>query len=266
MVRPGLFSHRLSPEYRFLSTVNADPMNFPHFFGSAFSRPSVGYLHDMTNFEQRSGPTSESTEPCVSPGEFVLAGRDLTHSEAQSLRARGLLTPVLFDLYATSSPGTEERARAAAHYLKPQSRRVAILHRLTAAWIYGCSAAPEAIECSVGGRSGHRFGPEEVPFVRHRFTRYTPYDDLNIGGVRVTTPLRTCVDIAVHDGGRRADLVLATLLRATEYGCGPPSVCAALAALPRVKFRQRAMERVLRLGPREARGALKSSSAWVENR
>lgn len=203
----------------------------------------------MTFPHRDTAPNPHVVEDRAGPEELIVAGRDLTEAEAHVLVARGILAPVLREVYSTVPPTPEVRAAAVAHYLKPHSRRVAIIHRLTAAWIYGCAGTPFYVECSVNGRSAHRFGPEEIRYIRHRFMRYSPYDDLRIGELRVTTPLRTCVDLAVHDPGPRGDTALATMLRATELGCAPQTVCLALKALPRLKFRQYAVERVLSLAP-----------------
>ncbi|WP_030014155.1 hypothetical protein [Curtobacterium sp. S6] len=220
----------------------------------------------MTIPHRDTASTPHLAETLKGPGRLILAGRDLTQAEAHGLVARGLLAHVLREVYSTVPPNPQVRAAAVAHYLKPHSQRVAIIHRLTAAWIYGCAVAPFYVECSVNGRSAHRFGADEIRYIRHRFMRYSPYDDLRIGDVRVTTPLRTCVDLAVHDPGARGDAALATMLRATDLGCPPQTVCLALNALPRLKFRQHAVQRVLRLGPPPDSAATPTAEASAANR
>ncbi|MGK4064674.1 hypothetical protein AB0Y14_01215 [Rothia sp. HC945] len=179
-----------------------------------------------------------------SPPSLVIAGLHLTEAEALLLTARGLLVPHVNSVYGSTPPCPESRATAAALHLRPLSRQRAILHRLTAAWIYGCAPPPALLECTAFGPSGLTLDPVESAFVRHRYTTYTTYEALRIGPLRVTTPLRTCVDLAAFGQDKHGDTALATLLRAPGLGCAPETVCAALEAVPRLAFRKRAVRRV----------------------
>lgn len=179
-----------------------------------------------------------------SPPWLVIAGLHLTQAEALLLTARGLLVPHVNSVYGSAPPCPESRATAAALHLRPMSRQRAVLHRLTAAWIYGCAPPPALLECTAFGPSGLTLDPVESTFVHHRYTTYTKYEALRIGPLRVTTPLRTCVDLAAFAQDKRGDAALATMLRAPGLGCAPETVCAALDAVPRLAFRKRALRRI----------------------
>lgn len=187
----------------------------------------------------------------VYPKDLILAGVHVTESEACLLAGRGLLAHIVHSVYSTSMPSPELRGHAVGLHLRPASRQNVTVHRLTAAWIYGCAPTPDCFECSVGGSSGHHFDDRELPYVSHRYTSYSKYEIVPAGPVTVTTPLRTCVDLAVSDGGNACDNALATLMRAPVFGCAPPVVVAALRAVPRLRGRDRAIRRVEDLSPGE---------------
>ncbi|WP_129657882.1 hypothetical protein [Rothia halotolerans] len=183
------------------------------------------------------------------PPQLLRGGLDLTESEAQALAARAVLFPLLHGIYATRRPTPRLRGWAAGLLLRPASRSTLLLHRMTAAWIYGCAPEPRLLECSARRTLTHKFHRWEEAFVTRRFTGYSRFEDLGCGPVRATTPLRTCADLALFARGPRADVAIATMLRAPELGCSPPVVEAALHALRRVPHRAEALERIRRLAP-----------------
>lgn len=183
------------------------------------------------------------------PPQLLRGGLELTEAEAQALAARRTLHPLLHGIYSIGAPTPSLRGWAAGLLLRPASRDALVLHRMTAAWLYGCAPPPRLVECSARRTTTHKFHRWEESFVLRRFTGYSPFEDLRCGPVRTTTPLRTCADLALHCTGSRADLAIATMLRAPGLGCSPPVVEAALAALPRAPHRAEALTRVRRLAP-----------------
>lgn len=220
-----------------------------------FSYGEMGRMHNDSPTECTVSPRPETlwevhfAELGCPPG-ILLAGVHLTEAEAQALAARGLLAPILHRVYSSSAPSPQLRGYAAGLHLRALSRRRSVLHRLTAAWIYGCAAPPRYLECTVNGNDGHKFGAQELRYVRHRYLSYSRFEVNRVGPVLVTTPLRTCVDLAAFDATPAGDSALATFIRAPSLGCSPRVLCAALAAVPRLKFRRQAIERVHQLAPK----------------
>lgn len=111
----------------------------------------------------------------------------------------GLLQRVYADSYVRwdIDPDPVCRALAAAHCLTGRLVERAMLGRLTAAWIYGCAPAPHRLQLLIDHR---RRTTALAPFsaaVLHE-VRLGPEDGMDIAGIRVTTPLRTAMDLARH--------------------------------------------------------------------
>ncbi|WP_022885157.1 type IV toxin-antitoxin system AbiEi family antitoxin [Glaciibacter superstes] len=104
--------------------------------------------------------------------------------------------------------GQEMRARAAG--LLVPSR--AIAECLTAAWIYGACQEPTRHQFFVSPHA--RVAVHTSARYLLRELRCAPTDLQNLGGTRVTTPVRTIVDLARNESvpDDRAILAMATLL------------------------------------------------------
>jgi len=81
-----------------------------------------------------------------------------------------------------------------------------------------------------------------------------PFDVNLVGGVPVTTPLRTALDIAVHGEDRDAVAILRAIGRDRELDCPLRLVEAALLNASRVPGKTRALSRV-RAARRPVEGA-----------
>ena len=109
--------------------------------------------------------------------------------------------------------GCSNRALAASQLVPPR----AIAEQLTAAWIYGVTPEPRRHQFCVliGARTTALWSPR----VRVREIVRTPDDVRTISGVRVTTPLRTAVDLARYTPTSIATFNLTALLaRLLHYG------------------------------------------------
>ena len=118
--------------------------------------------------------------------------------------------------------GCGARAVAASRLVPPR----AIAERLTAAWIYGC--APEPLRHQFCVLIGARTTAVWSPRVQLREIVRSPDDLRTVSGVRVTTPLRTAVDLARYaPPSASAPAVAALLARLLHFG-GYPDVSAAV--------------------------------------
>lgn len=121
----------------------------------------------------------------------VLSPRDLPLAELCSARLDG----EVFSLGDFWCPVDElddcpSRARAAGLLVSPR----AIAERLTAVWIYGLAPEPGQHQFCVNVSARMHLVPS--PRLRIREVRCAPDQVQTISGLRVTLPLRTCVDLA----------------------------------------------------------------------
>ncbi|SIM79670.1 Uncharacterised protein [Mycobacteroides abscessus subsp. abscessus] len=87
--------------------------------------------------------------------------------------------------------------------------------------------------------------------MQRRYLRHTRYEDQRIGPVRVSTPLRTAVDLTRGPLSPAARSALATLMLHPRLRVSPEAIAVALRAQPRLSARDRALATL-----REVAGAL----------
>ncbi len=180
--------------------------------------------------------------------ELYEPSRLFTWAELQSMAGDGVLTP----LYEKSftPPGLAVtprlRARAAASVVPDHIRRKVIAGRMTAAWIYGCADAPEKLSLLVDAK--HRISSVRSASgcILHE-VRLGQLDVVSIGGLLVTSPLRTAVDVAMHVEADRALPALRTLLSREELGVRLRLVTLAVEASPRVPHEKAALRKLAAL-------------------
>lgn len=184
-------------------------------------------------------------------GALFHAGEIFTSAELQAMRLDGLVRLVIGDSYLRSDfredPAT--RSRAAAHSVPHSLRPRVALGRSCAAWIYGCAPPPSLISLVTDHRRRTTALPPFSPAVMHQVA-LGPFDVNLVGGVSVTTPLRTALDIAVHGEERDAVEILRAIASSATLDCPLRLVEVALARTARVPGKTRALERL-----RQARGA-----------
>lgn len=140
----------------------------------------------------------------------VLTPGDLPLAELSSARLDGELYALGEYWCPIDEPeGPPVRARAAGLLVPPR----AIAERMTAAWIFGIAPEPTRHQFCVD--LGARTHVPPSPRLQLREVHCAPEDTLTIGGLRVTTPLRTVVDLARSPGQAPPGLarLLADLLR-----------------------------------------------------
>ena len=125
------------------------------------------------------------------PRGRALTLNDLPLAELYSARLDGQVFQVADSWCVIDEiDGCSNRALAASQLVPPR----AIAEQLTAAWIYGLAPEPRRHQFCVliGARTSALWSPR----ARVREIVRTPDDVRTIAGVRVTTPLRTAVDLA----------------------------------------------------------------------
>ena len=198
-----------------------------------------------------SGPAARqsSLEPTGAPPEVLYSpGSLFSWAELQAMAADGVLTRLSQRGYlppgAASTP--QLRARAAACTIPPPIRQRVVAGRMTAAWIYGCAPEPDRIALLVDAcrrvsslRATRGCSFHEV--------RLGPFDVVSLGGLMVSSPLRTAVDIALHVDSERALPALGALLAAPELDVPLRLLVRAVEASPRLPFKKEALAKLAAL-------------------
>ncbi|MDJ0336960.1 type IV toxin-antitoxin system AbiEi family antitoxin [Cryobacterium sp. PH31-O1] len=153
------------------------------------------------------------------PRERVFTVNDLPLAELYGARLDGQVFQ-LADSWCVIDEidGCSSRAVAASQLVPPR----AIAERLTAAWIYGVAPEPRRHQFCVviGARTTALWSPR----AQVREIVRTPEDVHTIAGVRITTPLRTAVDLARYtppsasSASSSSNELTALLARLLHYG------------------------------------------------
>ncbi|WP_224046642.1 hypothetical protein [Arthrobacter sp. NicSoilB4] len=142
------------------------------------------------------------------------------------------------------------RARAAAILIRPAVRQRVVAGRMTAAWIYGCTAEPDRLALLVDANRRISSLRSTRGCTFHE-VRLGPFDVVSLGGLMVSSPLRTSVDIALHVDAERAVPALRAFLGRPELGVRLRLLRLAVEATPRVPHMRAALAKLelLRAGP-----------------
>ncbi|MEQ4520127.1 type IV toxin-antitoxin system AbiEi family antitoxin [Pseudarthrobacter sp. B907] len=196
-------------------------------------------------------------EPAGAPSPVLYSpGALFSWVELQAMAADGVLTRLSQRGYlppgAASTP--QLRARAAACTIPPPIRQRVVAGRMTAAWIYGCAGEPDRMALLVDAtrrvsslRATRGCSFHEV--------RLGPFDVVSLGGLMVSSPLRTAVDIALHVDPERALPALGAMLAAPELGVKLKLLIRAVEATPRLPYKKAALDKLAALpsGPERDR-------------
>lgn len=183
--------------------------------------------------------------PDPPPGELYSPGALFSWPELQAMASDGVLTQLYQRGYLPpgTRPTPQLRARAAAVLIRPAIRRRVVAGRLTAAWIYGCAPEPDRLALLVDAtrrisslRSARGCTLHEV--------RLGPFDVVSLGGLMVSSPLRTAVDIALHVDAERAVPALSALLARRELGLALRVLAHAVDATPRMPHKRAALAKL----------------------
>lgn len=182
--------------------------------------------------------------------ELYAPGQPFAWPELQSLAADGVLTR--FHQQGFTLPGVpaspQVRARAAANGVPVAVRQRVVAGRMTAAWIYGCAAEPDRLALLVDTTRRISALRNTRGCTLHE-VRLGPFDVVSLGGLLVSSPLRTAVDIALHVEAHRALPALAGLLARPEKDVRLRLLVLAIEASPRVPHKKDALEKLAALAP-----------------
>ncbi|MFI7482364.1 type IV toxin-antitoxin system AbiEi family antitoxin [Kocuria sp. M1R5S2] len=186
-------------------------------------------------------------DPPWHPDALLLPGRPFSRVELSALVADGVLVPVVLEAHLLRGRPVTRRLKAAAleAQLPPHLLRRGVLGRLSAAWFYGCAGRPTTLPLLLDKLRRTTMSPVPEGVALHQVT-LGGYDVHDTGAVRVTTPLRTAVDLALHVPGPDGTAALTTLMHAPHLHCPPELVVAALGSFGRMPGRQAALVRVRR--------------------
>ncbi|MEX5295596.1 type IV toxin-antitoxin system AbiEi family antitoxin [Kocuria sp. CPCC 205268] len=181
------------------------------------------------------------------PDTLFLPGRPFSRPELSALVADGVLVPVVLEAHVLRGRPVTRAVKVAAleAQLPPHLLGRGVLGRMSAAWFYDCAARPGILPVLLDKLRRTTMSPVPEGLVLHQVT-LGGYDVHDAGAVRVTTPLRTAVDLALHVPGGEGLAALGTLMHAPHLHCPPALVQAALESFERMPGRQAALLRVRR--------------------
>lgn len=194
----------------------------------------------------------EPAMPKPAPPEMYSPGALFSWPELQAMASDGVLTQLYQRGYLP--PGTQPtpqlRARAASVLVSPAIRQRVVAGRMTAAWIYGCAAEPDRLAMLVDANRRISSLRTTRGCTFHE-VRLGPFDVVSLGGLMVSSPLRTSVDIALHVEPGRAVPALRALLGKPELGLRLRLLMHAIEATPGMPYRKAALAKLeqLRAGP-----------------
>ncbi|UNK44321.1 type IV toxin-antitoxin system AbiEi family antitoxin [Arthrobacter sulfonylureivorans] len=190
-------------------------------------------------------PASPAASTAQAPSAVLRPGHPFSRSELECMRLDGLLVNVYGSGFALPWDQITPRHRAAAAFfsLPEQVRRKVVLGRLTAAWVYGCAPEPEKLSVLLDHRHRAISQGRYRPAMIHEVT-LGPLDTVTIGGVPVSTPLRTALDVALHAPEQDAVRVLSALAGSKGLDCQLDVIRQAIEARPRLPGKARALQRI----------------------
>ncbi|MDQ4491490.1 hypothetical protein RBS60_14910 [Sinomonas sp. ASV486] len=186
--------------------------------------------------------------PVTATPPILTAGSPFTAVELQAMEADGMVRRLVGRAYVPVRARTtaELRARALSAMLTARVRERAVAGRMTAAWILGCAPPPEMPVMLVEStRRLARLGTGERLLVHE--VSFGDFDVLEIADLRVTSALRTAVDLAIHSEERIAVPVLRRLLAREGLGLTVGLMVRSLEGLPAQPHKTRARRILERL-------------------
>lgn len=184
--------------------------------------------------------------------QVILVDAPFTLNELQALRLRGSLREVLPGAYvpALHPENSATRARVAAVVAGEQLVPGRALCKFTAAWIFGCAPMPRELDIVVPRY--HRPCAPTARMVLRLSEGVLDEDQVcTVGGIAVTSPLRTAMDIAFNAELRESLPVLAAINASARLRCDYRQMLGQVTAQVRRPGRRRALGAMARLMERE---------------
>lgn len=194
--------------------------------------------------------TSLSTSLSTPPAELYSPGALFSWPELQAMASDGVLTQLYQRGYLPpgTRPTPQLRARAAAILISPAIRTRVVAGRMTAAWIYGCATEPDRLALLVDAKRRISSLRSTRGCTFHE-VRLGPFDVVILGGLMVSSPLRTAADIALHVNAERAVPALRALLGNPQLGLQLRLLLRAVEASPRLPHKKAALRKLEQLQP-----------------
>lgn len=198
----------------------------------------------------RTGPPPAAEPPAQRFPELYAPGLPFSAPELQSLAVDGVLTRLHQNGFTLPDVrhSAQLRARAAAGSVPAQVRQRVVAGRMTAAWIYGCAAEPDRLALLVDAKR-RVSGLRNTRGCTLHEVRLGPMDVVSLGGLMVSSPLRTALDIALHVEAGVALPALANLLARPQQDVRLRLLVLAIEATPRVPHKLAALDKLARLAP-----------------
>ncbi|NJC22248.1 hypothetical protein BJ994_001324 [Arthrobacter pigmenti] len=178
-------------------------------------------------------------------GVLFHGGTLFSEVELQAMQLDGLMVHVCGNSYVrTDQPATPAiRAQSAINVVPRALQHRVALARQSAAWVYGCAPAPAIVSLVTDHRRRTTALPPFSDAVMHQVT-LGPCDLHAIGGVDVTSPLRTALDTAIHGQDDWAVEALRRISSMPELRCPLELVILSLESSARVPGKARALSRL----------------------
>lgn len=185
--------------------------------------------------------------PSWHPDALLLPELPFSRVELAALVTDGVAVPVVLEAHLLRGRPVTRAVKLAAlqAQLPPHLLRRGVLGRLSAAWFYDCAGRPTILPVLLDKLRRTTMSPVPQGLALHQVT-LGGYDVHDAGAVRVTTPLRTAVDLALHVPGQEGLAALEKLMHAPHLHCPPALVLAALESFERMPGRRTAQVRVRR--------------------
>lgn len=195
-------------------------------------------------------PAPKALQP--PPSVLYSPGALFSWPELQAMASDGVLTQLYQRGYLPpgARPTPQLRARAASVLISPAIRQRVVAGRMTAAWIFGCAGEPDRLALLVDATRRISSVRATRGCTFHE-VRLGPCDVVSLGGLMVSSPLRTAVDIALHVDTERAVPALRALLGAPDLGLRLRLLMVAVDATPRMPYKKAALAKLeqLQAGP-----------------
>ncbi|MDN5670031.1 MAG: hypothetical protein L0G87_16725 [Renibacterium salmoninarum] len=187
------------------------------------------------------------------PHELIVPGRLFADVELAALHADGVLQRVYGSGYLPAGTAETAEHRALAMSLEIPAGLVhkVILGRFSAAWVYGCAAKPPRVTALLDHKRRAGSLPPFSALQIHEVT-LGRFDVVQLARIRITSVLRTAVDLAFQRTPSSADwpdpaAVLWQISERRKLGCPLALVRNAVQSLPRVPHKNRALARISEL-------------------
>ncbi|AIY00579.1 hypothetical protein ART_0980 [Arthrobacter sp. PAMC 25486] len=185
------------------------------------------------------------TNATFPPAAILVPGEQFILAELHAMKLDGVLAAVIGEAFRSTTqeetPG--HRAAALVHHIPAAMAPRAVLGQLSAAWVYGCAPPPTVIAL-LQNHEGKSASLPPFSGCTLRQVYLSPQEVLSIGGVLVTSPLRTALDVARTAPEALARAVLEALSRESAFRCSLGRIRQALQAATHVPGKLRGLDLV----------------------